>query len=219
MELHSTGSSTKKADLYLFTHLRMSGSLDVLSEEIPLGTHDRVLLTLSNGKSIRFNDTRKFGRMYLMASREELDNELGVEPLSEEFTPSRLHSILQSRKIRIKPLLLNQTLIAGLGNIYVDESLWKARIHPLTPACEISKPKATALHAAIQETLQEAIRLAGTDFGDGVVQDGMYSPQVYGREDEPCKRCGNALVKTVVGQRGTHLCQVCQRLKQTPNKR
>jgi formamidopyrimidine-DNA glycosylase len=205
MELHG------REKYYLFTHLRMSGSLDVLSDEIPLGKHDRVTIALSNGKSIRFNDTRKFGRMYLTQSREAFDDRLGIEPLSDEFTPNYLYELLHQRKTRIKPLLLNQALIAGLGNIYVDECLWKAQIHPTTTAQRISKQKIFALHTAIQETLREAISLAGTDFGDGVVQDGMYSPKVYGREDEPCHRCGDTIIRTVVAQRGTHLCRRCQR--------
>ncbi len=195
---------------YLFVHLRMSGSLDVVSASVPIDRHDRVVLYLDNGKSIRFNDTRKFGRMYLCASPNQVVGALGVEPLSGDFSFEYLRQVTRSKKSRIKPLLLDQTFIAGLGNIYVDESLWKARIHPLTPAHKISTAKLEALHHSIQEILSEAVSLLGTDFGDGVVQDGMYSPKVYGREGEPCHRCSSKIKRIVVGQRGTHLCPRCQ---------
>jgi formamidopyrimidine-DNA glycosylase len=200
----------KDNPLYLFVHLRMSGSLDVVSATSPIDKHDRVILYLSNGKSIRFNDTRKFGRMYLCTSPEEVVGRLGAEPLSEAFSFEYLEQLVRSKKGMIKPLLLNQSFIAGLGNIYVDESLWKARIHPLTPAHRIPKPKILALHQSIRETLAEAVSLLGTDFGDGVVQDGMYSPKVYGRDGSPCHRCGKEIQRIVVGQRGTHVCAVCQ---------
>jgi formamidopyrimidine-DNA glycosylase len=195
---------------YLLVHLRMSGSLDVISSANPVATHDRVVLHLGNGRSIRFNDTRKFGRMYLVTALQEVTARLGVEPLSEDFTPEHLRSLLAAARGRVKPLLLDQSVIAGLGNIYVDESLWKARIHPLAEARQISKRRLMALHQAIRETLAEAIELLGTDFGDGVVHGGSYQPRVYGREGYPCERCGAAIQRIVVGQRGTHLCARCQ---------
>jgi formamidopyrimidine-DNA glycosylase len=196
---------------FVFVHLRMSGSLDVVSESSPVSTHDRAILHLSNGKTIRFNDTRKFGRIYLADDPDLVVGKLGIEPLSNEFTPAVLSSILSQRSTRIKGLLLDQTAIAGLGNIYVDESLWKAAIHPATPAKRVSPKKCHALHQAIVETLSEAIELSGTDFGDHVVEGGMYSPVVYGRESEPCSRCGSIIRKITVNQRGTHFCPRCQR--------
>lgn len=195
---------------YLLVHLRMSGSLDVISSANPVDTHDRVVLYFENGRSLRFNDTRKFGRMYLVSALEEVTAPLGVEPLSEDFTPENLRSLLGAARGRVKPLLLDQGVIAGLGNIYVDESLWKARIHPLTEARRISAARLRALHRAIRETLTEAIELLGTDFGDGVVHGGSYRPRVYGREGEPCERCGAPIQRIVVAQRGTHLCVRCQ---------
>jgi len=198
------------SEQFLFTHLRMSGSLDVLPDSMPLEPHDRVVLYLSNGKSLRFNDTRKFGRMYLVSSPEEVTARIGVEPLSDSFTPEALDAILRARKGAVKPTLLNQALIAGLGNIYVDESLWTAHIHPLTPCNRIPPEKRVALHAAIVSILSKAVSLLGTDFGDGVVDGGMYSPVVYGREGEPCKRCKSEIRRIVVGQRGTHICPTCQ---------
>jgi formamidopyrimidine-DNA glycosylase len=204
-------SISSKPSRFLFIHLRMSGSLDVISAKNEIAKHDRVVIYLKNGKSIRFNDTRKFGRIYLCEDQEDVVGKLGVEPLSEEFTPEYLFSITRERKTRIKSFLLDQAMIAGLGNIYVDESLWKAGIHPTLPTNRLSLAKCQELHQAIKATLSEAIELSGTDFGDGVVQDGMYSPVIYGRDEQPCKRCSSKIKKIRVQQRGTHFCPRCQR--------
>jgi formamidopyrimidine-DNA glycosylase len=200
-----------ESPLFLFIHLRMSGSLDVVSADAEPSAHDRVVLSLQEGKTIRFNDTRKFGRMYLCEDPAEVVGALGIEPLDDAFTPSVLHEMLASHRGALKPLLLNQHIIAGLGNIYVDEVLWKASIHPLNPAHTVPAEKAVTLNQAIKETLSEAISLAGTDFGDGVVYGGMYQPLVYGRDGTPCHRCNAEIKKIVVGQRGTHFCPTCQR--------
>jgi len=205
MRLHAA------SPLFLYTHLRMSGSFDVVSANSPESKHDRVIFLLGNGRTVRFNDPRKFGRMYLAPNSDLIDAKAGVEPLSEDFTVAVLNSLLKSRRGRIKSVLLDQSLIAGLGNIYVDECLWKARIHPASLACKISGPKIVALYDAIRSTLIEAIDLAGTDFGDGVVEGGMYTPSVYGRDGEPCSRCMTLVKRLVVGQRGTHICPRCQR--------
>jgi formamidopyrimidine-DNA glycosylase len=197
---------------FLLVHLRMSGSLDVVSAKTPSAPHDRVIINLANGKSIRFNDTRKFGRMYLVENLEQVTGSLGVEPLSEDFSLSFLTAGMKSRKRLTKALLLDQSFIAGLGNIYVDESLWKAQIHPKSRSHKVPHTKLAALHSAICETLSEAISLLGTDFGDHVVDGGMYQPRVYGREGDPCARCGTSIKRMVVGQRGTHLCPRCQKI-------
>jgi formamidopyrimidine-DNA glycosylase len=198
---------------FLFVHLRMSGSLDVISGKTEIAKHDRVVIYLANGKSIRFNDTRKFGRIYLCREQSEVVGKLGVEPLSDEFSPEHLLDITRGKRTRIKAFLLDQEKIAGLGNIYVDESLWKARIHPFLPAERLSLAKCVELQKAVRATLIEAIELSGTDFGDGVVQDGMYSPVIYGRDDQPCGRCKATIRKTRVQQRGTHYCPRCQKLR------
>ena len=196
--------------LYLFTHLRMSGSLDVIPTEFDIARHDRVCIELDSGKSIRFNDTRKFGRMSLCEDPSEVVGHLGLEPLDATFTPEALQQALAGRGGKIKPVLLDQTVIAGLGNIYVDEVLWKIKVHPHTPALTLSESHIVKLHTAIQETLREAIEKLGCDFGDGVVDGGMYKPRVYGREDKKCSRCRTTIVRIVVGQRGTHICPTCQ---------
>jgi formamidopyrimidine-DNA glycosylase len=198
--------------LYLFIHLRMSGSLDVIAANSEVAAHDRVIIFFESGRSLRFNDTRKFGRMYLCDSPERVVGSLGVEPLSDDFSPEVLYSLTSDKKTRVKSLLLDQSVIAGLGNIYVDESLWKSKIHPCAPAHSLSREQCARLHEAIITTLQEAIALAGTDFGDGVVDSGMYTPVVYARDDQPCSRCQATIRKTRVQQRGTHYCPRCQKL-------
>ncbi len=199
-----------QSPLYLFTHLRMSGSLDVIPTDFEIDRHDRVCLELDSGKSIRFNDTRKFGRMTLCEDPDDVVGHLGLEPLAPSCTPAALHMILSQKSGRIKPVLLDQTVIAGLGNIYVDEVLWKIKVHPLTRASSLSAEHFLKLHKAIQETLIEAIEKLGCDFGDGVVDGGMYKPRVYGREEKKCSRCRDTIMRIVVGQRGTHVCPTCQ---------
>ena len=203
----------REKPLFLFVHLRMSGSIDVISHQQPLAVHDRVSISLNNGRDIRFHDVRKFGRMYLTDDKNVITKNLGIEPLSDELTPTALKDLLSKRHAQIKPLLLNQKIIAGLGNIYVDEALWKAKIHPQHIASSISTRNISLLHNAIKSTLTEAIELLGTDFGDNVVHGGMYEPKAYGRTSEPCKRCGTPIIRIVVGQRGTHLCTICQPLR------
>lgn len=196
---------------FLFTHLRMSGSLDVVPTHFPLAKHDRVSLDLDSGKSLRFNDSRKFGRMTLCEEPDSVVGHLGPEPLDPSFTPQILADILMTRGGKIKSVLLQQGVLAGLGNIYVDEVLWEIGTHPLTPAHTLDEKTVVKLHGAIQEVLREAIEKLGTDFGDGVVDGGMYKPKVYGRTGEPCLRCGSTIARLVVAQRGTHLCASCQK--------
>jgi formamidopyrimidine-DNA glycosylase len=205
--------------LYLFTHLRMSGSLDVVPTEFEIDRHDRVCLELDSGKSIRFNDTRKFGRMTLCEDPDDVVGHLGLEPLDSSCTPDALQRVLSRKTGRIKPVLLDQTVIAGLGNIYVDEVLWKIKVHPLTKTSTLSDDYIIKLHEAIRETLVEAIEKLGCDFGDGVVDGGMYKPRVYGRDSKKCSRCHDTIVRIVVGQRGTHVCPTCQRKPRTRRTR
>ena len=114
---------------------------------------------------------------------------------------------------------MNQKIIAGLGNIYVDEALWKANIHPLRVAKSIKFPEVEKLHSAIRIILQQAITAAGTDFGDGVVYGGGYTPLVYGRDGESCTECDTQIVRLVVGQRGTHVCPTCQPFRRTKRQK
>ncbi|MEM7306376.1 MAG: bifunctional DNA-formamidopyrimidine glycosylase/DNA-(apurinic or apyrimidinic site) lyase [Planctomycetota bacterium] len=200
----------------LLVHLRMTGRLHVEDPDEPPGDYVRVALDLDDGRQLRFVDVRKFGRFtYSADPADDLDH-LGPEPLGEEFTVDWLKRELRARRRMLKPLLLDQTFVAGLGNIYVDEALHRARLHPLQRADEVGPRKARALHEAIRETLARAIELEGSSFDtfyrtpEGQPGSYQHQFQVYARDGQPCRRCSRRIVKTVVGQRGTHLCPRCQ---------
>lgn len=200
-------------------HLRMSGRLvvDALSEAPP---YERVAIGLedAHGRSttLRFLDVRKFGRVRFVEDAAAALAELGPEPLEGAFTEAWLWSALRGRSRALKPLLLDQTFLAGLGNIYVDESLFRAGLHPLRRASRVPRAKVRLLHAAIRETLSEAIEREGSSFDtfyrtpEG--QPGSYQDlfRVYGRAGLPCPTCSRPIEKLVVGQRGTHICIRCQ---------
>jgi formamidopyrimidine-DNA glycosylase len=177
--------------------------------------HDRLILALradDNTESyLAFNDTRKFGRVWLTDQPQNVLGKLGPEPLGNEFTPQWLYENLRKRKRQLKPLLLDQSFLAGVGNIYADESLHMAKLHPLGLSNAISQKKAAALHEAIQSVLKEGIRRNGASI-DWVYRGGEYQNyfRVYDREGEPCPVCGTKIQKLTVGQRGTHVCPKCQ---------
>jgi formamidopyrimidine-DNA glycosylase len=195
--------------LFLLIHLKMSGKLSVVEASAPLEKHDRVVFHLDGDQQLRFNDVRKFGKMWVVLDPEEVTGAIGPEPLAADFNLPKFRALVQSRSGLIKPLLLNQTFLAGVGNIYADESLWRARIHPLRRADSLSDAEIAALYRSIRQVLRTAIEDEGTDAGDGVIE-GDYVPRVYGREGQPCYRCQQPLHKIVVGQRGTHFCPQCQ---------
>ena len=201
---------------HLLCHLRMSGRLHVEPTGSDMGPYERVRIDLDDGESLFFLDVRKFGRMVYTNDTEEAFAGMGPEPLTEEFSSAWFRRALRSRKRRLKPLLLDQTFLAGMGNIYVDEALHAAGLHPLRRANRVPGPCADRLHAEIRAVLAEAIRREGSSFDvfyrtpEG--QPGSYQEQflVYGREGRPCRTCGRTVKKIVVGQRGTHLCTRCQ---------
>jgi formamidopyrimidine-DNA glycosylase len=208
----------------LLIHLRMSGDLAFKKGKIKPEKHDRLILNLSafpasghpkgrdgNG-SLVFNDTRKFGRVWLTKDIEDVTGSLGPEPLANDFTAHWLYQALGQHHRHLKPLLLDQTFLAGLGNIYTDETLHMAKLHPLTLSNSVTKNEAGHLHKAIQVTLQEAIRRNGSSF-DWVYRGGEFQNhfRVYDREGKPCPVCGTIIKKLTVGQRGTHICPNCQR--------
>jgi formamidopyrimidine-DNA glycosylase len=195
---------------HLFVHLRMSGSMQVFSESAPLRKHDRILFELSGGKRLHFQDPRKFGRMYWVDNPQEVVGHIGVDPFAAEAI-DHATALFKKLKIRVKTALLRQDILAGIGNIYADECLWSARIHPLTPTNKLSKEKIKTLVLDLRKILTAAIEASGTDFGDHVVE-GSFSPKVYGRTDKPCKRCKTPIERIVVGQRSTHLCSHCQKI-------
>jgi formamidopyrimidine-DNA glycosylase len=193
----------------LLIHLRMSGRIDI---DCDAGPHHRVSFTMQSGLQWHLRDPRKFGRVTLLRDTEVVFSALGPEPLDMQLRAPALHQLLQARSRGIKTLLLDQSFLAGLGNIYVDEVLWQTGIHPLRNSRSITLAEARDLLTNIRKTLRRAIKLHGTDFGDYVVSDGRYQPGVYGRTGESCLRCKSTIERIVVGQRGTHFCSQCQQL-------
>jgi formamidopyrimidine-DNA glycosylase len=201
---------------HLLCHLRMTGRLHVEPTGSDMGPHERVRIDLDDGQSLFFIDVRKFGRMVYSNDTEERFAGIGPEPLEDEFSSTWFRRALRSRKRQLKPLLLDQAFLAGMGNIYVDEALHSAGLHPLRRSDRIPGPRADRLRDEIRAVLKEAIRREGSSFDvfyrtpEG--QPGSYQEQflVYGRDGRPCRTCGRTVKKIVVAQRGTHLCTRCQ---------
>jgi len=198
----------------LLIHLRMSGDLLIKNSTIGPEKHDRLVLKLSGNKSLIFNDTRKFGRVWLTANQEDVLGKLGPEPFSKEFTPQWLHTALHTRKRQLKPLLLDQTFLAGLGNIYTDEALHMAKLHPVAASDSVTAQQAEALHEAIRKVLKAGIRRNGASI-DWAYRGGQFQNyfRVYDREGTACPVCGTEIRKLIVGQRGTHVCPNCQTVR------
>ena len=199
------------SDFDLLIHLRMSGDLYVRNSTIRPEKHDRLIIELSGNKSLIFNDTRKFGRVWLTSNPEDVLGKLGPEPLGRDFTPNWLLTSLHKKHRQLKPLLLEKTFLAGLGNIYTDEALHIAKLHPLAMSDSVNEKQAGALHEAIRKVLKEGIKRNGASI-DWVYRGGEFQNyfRVYDREGEPCFVCGTPIQKLVVGQRGTHICPNCQ---------
>jgi formamidopyrimidine-DNA glycosylase len=204
---------------FLLIHLRMSGRVILSGQRQKRAKHEHVILTFADGRQLRFHDTRKFGRMYLLARPDRILGRLGPEPLGRYFTAARFFDLLSSRNRQLKPLLLDQTFVAGLGNIYVDEALWESRIHPLRRSGDLSRDEAQRLHRAIRKVLRLGILNAGTTFSPG--SSGFASIQkkrgqnrkelmVFRRTGLPCPRCQTPIRRLIVGQRSTHVCEKCQ---------
>ena len=213
----ATSKAAVMPTLFLLIHLKMSGKLSVVDRSTLLEKHDRVVFDLDDGQQLRFNDVRKFGKMWAVIDPVEVTGAIGPEPLAADFDLPKFRALVQSRSGIIKPLLLNQAFLAGVGNIYADESLWLAKIHPLRRADSLSDAEIAALYRSIRKVLRRAIEDQGTDAGDGVIE-GDYAPRVYGREGRPCYRCHQPLYKIVVGQRGTHFCAQCQPKRRPASK-
>jgi formamidopyrimidine-DNA glycosylase len=203
----------------LLLHLRMTGRLQIADGAHPRGRHERVALELEDGRRIQFHDTRKFGRFYLLDDPQAMLARLGPEPMDHGFTSRRLAQCLRSRRRQLKPLLLDQSVVAGLGNIYVDEALWESRLHPLRSGASLSDPEVRALHRAIRQVLRRGLANQGTTLGTG--ETTFYSVgrrrgrnrdalRVFRRTGAPCPRCRSAIERIVVAQRSTHLCPRCQ---------
>ena len=222
--------------------LRMTGALIVVPEGTPDDPYARVVFALADGRELRYRDVRKFGRIGLWPggglrsvgagrgarSRKvaegarryrigEVFSGHGPEPLQRSFTVERFAQRLRRRSSRLKTLILDQSFIAGVGNIYADEALWRARLHPLRTADSLSVEEVRRLYRAVRAALREAVVNRGTTFSDYVGVDGEPGAnaeqlRVYQRTGEPCLRCGRPIARIVVGQRSTHFCPRCQRL-------
>ena len=205
-------------------HLRMTGKLLVKPSSEPIQKHTHVIFKLNNNMDLRFNNVRKFGRVYLIDS-DERENagglaDLGPEPLSDNFTFDKFKNLFEGRTGRIKPLLLNQRFIAGLGNIYTDEALFRSRIHPLRKADTLTEDELKDLYNAIREVLKLGIKYNGTSFSDYVNalgEKGSFQAEllVYQREGENCPNCKTEIVRKKVGGRSSFYCPKCQK---NPNK-
>ncbi|CCB85955.1 formamidopyrimidine-DNA glycosylase [Parachlamydia acanthamoebae UV-7] len=203
----------------LLIHLRMTGKFLIAKEQIKPDSHERVRLFLDDGRILRYEDQRKFGKWYLVKNPDEVLGALGIEPLSENFTLSTFQKILTGHHRQIKPFLLDQHYIAGLGNIYVDEALWVSKIHPLRSVSTLTKKEIKALHEAIPIVLQTGIKNIGTSLGaaranyfsvSGRRGSNQNALNVFRKDGLPCPRCNTTIKKMTVGQRGTHYCPVCQ---------
>jgi formamidopyrimidine-DNA glycosylase len=215
--------------LGLTIHLKMTGQLFVVGSGAPDDPYVRLVLELDGGRELRFRDIRKFGKIGLY-ERDPRSRELliepggagvfaatGPEPLDDAFTLRDFRRRLRARRGRLKPLLLDQSFLAGVGNIYADEALWAARLHPLRPAASLHPADEKRLYDAIRRVLAEAVERRGSSIddytapdGDGAMQERL---QVYQRTGEPCPRCGRPIRRIVVGGRSTHFCSWCQRLR------
>ena len=204
---------------FLTIHLKMTGQLFVVPQGRPDDPYVRLVLELADGREIRFRDIRKFGKIGLYGSGAvDPFEKTGPEPLADTFTVAVFRRRLRARKGRLKPLLLDQRFIAGVGNIYADEALWAARLHPLRTARTLRPADERRLWHELRRILAEAVVRRGSSIDDYTAPDGdgdmQEHLQVYQRTDEPCGRCGRPIRRIVVGGRATHFCSWCQRLPQ-----
>jgi formamidopyrimidine-DNA glycosylase len=201
------------SDDTMLIHLRMSGDVVIEEQTDPVAPHHRMMLDLDGDIRLAFNDTRKFGRVWLVEDPQTVVGNLGPEPLNGDFTPEELHRRLQVHRRQLKPLLLDQNFIAGLGNIYTDEALHRAKLHPLLISNTIDSLQAEQLWSSIRAVLEEGIRRQGASI-DWIYRGGDFQNYfaVYQRTGDPCLTCGEPIQRMLVGQRGTHYCVNCQPL-------
>ena len=195
----------------LLIHLKMSGDLAVAAAGTARDKHAHTVFHLDDGREFRFRDTRKFGRVYLVSRPEEVTGHLGPEPLAAPFTAQALGRRLAARSRALKPLLLDQTFLAGVGNIYADEALHLAGLHPLRKSDTLTAEEVRRLWRSIRRVLRRGIRLNGASI-DWMYRGGRFQEvlNVYDRAGEPCLTCGAPIRRILVGQRGTHFCPRCQ---------
>ncbi|HHY72752.1 MAG TPA: DNA-formamidopyrimidine glycosylase [Bacillus bacterium] len=209
-------------DYVLVSHLRMEGRYGLYKKEEPFDKHTHVFFTFTDSTELRYRDVRKFGTMHLFVKdteeKEPPLSQLGAEPFFGDFTIQYLSEHLKKTDRKIKVALLDQKIVVGLGNIYVDETLFRAGIHPERPAKSLKAKEIKRLHQEIIDTLKEAVEKGGSTIRSYVNSQGeigMFQLElfVYSKKGEPCKRCGTAIEKITVAGRGTHFCPKCQSLK------
>lgn len=195
----------------LIIHLRMSGELVVEEQINPIGKHYRLILNFNDGYRLAFNNIRKFGRIWLTEDPNEIIGDLGPEPLGDEFTPESLYDLLHSHNRQLKYFLLDQAMIAGLGNIYTDESLFRAKLNPVRKSDSLTATESHCLWESIREVLLEGIRNQGSSI-DWMYQGGDYQKylSVYNLEGQPCNRCQTPIKRIKIAQRSTYVCPTCQ---------
>jgi formamidopyrimidine-DNA glycosylase len=205
---------------WLLIHLKMTGHLQVMApgeKDAPPGKHVRAVFYLDDGRQLWFRNPRKFGRLHLTSDPEAVLGHLGPEPLADDFTLEAFVARIRHRHGRLKPLLVNQRFIAGLGNIYADEALFAARLHPQRTADTLSDDEIAALYHAVRYVLRQGVDNRGTTLDDrgyrdarGEAGDNQAYVQVYGRTGKPCVRCGTPVQRIVLSGRSAHFCPQCQ---------
>ncbi len=205
--------------LHMLVHLRMTGRFTLLAADAPRADHEHVALVLDSGCRLCFQDSRKFGRWILTDAPDAILGRLGPEPLSRALSPAEFAARLHRHRRMLKPLLLDQRFLAGLGNIYVDEALWAASLHPCQRSDLLTDDEAQRLFDSIRSVLRRGIRCMGTTLGTGATnfysvagrrgrnQDSL---RVFRRTGQPCRRCTLPISRIIVGQRSTHICSACQ---------
>lgn len=196
----------------LLLHLKMSGRVYICPSDAPPDPYTRVTFALDDGREMRFRDPRKFGRVYLTPDVALVLGHLGPEPLAEGFTAEAFLERIKGRRGMIKPLLMNQSFLAGIGNIYADEALFHARIHPRRRAETLSAEEKHALYDAIRRVLMRSIERQGATLADGMYHGGSFQNDfcVYSRAGQSCPVCGHAIERIKIGQRSSYFCPICQ---------
>jgi formamidopyrimidine-DNA glycosylase len=206
LQFHLSGGDT------LLLHLKMSGDLLVEPVSEPLHPHVRTIFSLDNDHQLRFKDSRKFARVYLVDNPDKVTGKLGPEPLADDFTLPDFKLCFRRRSGRLKPLLLNQEFLAGVGNIYADESCHLAKIDPRRQVDTLTDDELERLYYAVRQALNSGITYKGASL-DEVYRGGEFQNhfQVYGRTGQPCLTCGREIQRIVLGGRSTHFCPDCQK--------
>lgn len=205
----------------LIVHLRMTGKLQPAPGDALPGKHTHLTLALDDGRQLQYTDARKFGRLWLVEDPQSVVGKLGPEPLGDGWTADGLAASLDARRASIKALLLDQTIVAGVGNIYADEALFRATIHPARAGGDLAPAELERLVQAVRGVLTEAVRWRGSSLGGSALQN--YAPptgesggfqtrhSVFRRTGEPCSVCGAPIQRMVLAQRSTHFCPTCQK--------